>query len=90
MDTFDSNEALLASLKGGTLGSYDVAVPGDYMVKILIDEGMLDTFESSELKNFANIEDQWLDVPFDPGPQALDPLSVGHHELRGQPQRVQR
>ena len=29
MDTFDSNEAMLASLKAGKLGTYDVAVPGD-------------------------------------------------------------
>ena len=35
IDTYDSNEALLASLKAGTLGSYDVAVPGDYMVAIM-------------------------------------------------------
>ena len=36
MDTFDSNEAMLATLKAGTLGSYVVAVPGDYMVEIMI------------------------------------------------------
>ena len=29
MDTYDSNESLLAALKAGKLGSYDVAVPGD-------------------------------------------------------------
>ena len=34
IDTFDSNESMLASLKAGTMGSYDVAVPGDYMVEI--------------------------------------------------------
>ena len=34
MDTYDSNEALLASLKAGAIGTYDVAVPGDYMVQI--------------------------------------------------------
>jgi len=49
MDTFDSNEAMLASLKAGSLGSYDVAVPSDYMVKILLDSDMLQPFEASEL-----------------------------------------
>ncbi len=67
MDTYDSNESMLATLKAGALGSYDVAVPGDYMVQIMIGEGMLDTFDSSELQNFDNIQAQWLDVPFDPG-----------------------
>ncbi|MGR3481583.1 MAG: extracellular solute-binding protein, partial [Salipiger marinus] len=55
MDTFDSNEALLAALKAGRLGSYDVAVPGDYMVDILKQEGMLDSFTPEELPNHGNI-----------------------------------
>src|SRR4051794_35573394 len=37
LDTFDSNETLLARLKAGVTG-YDVAVPSDYMVKILTEE----------------------------------------------------
>ena len=41
MDTYDSNESLLARLKAGVTG-YDVAVPGDYMVAILIKEGLLE------------------------------------------------
>ncbi|MHA2937100.1 extracellular solute-binding protein [Vibrio sp. RC27] len=77
MDTFDSNEALLASLKAGKLGSYDLAVPGDYMVKIMKGEGMLDTFEPSELSNFSNIEEQWLDVSFDPGRTSSIPYQWG-------------
>lgn len=77
MDTYDSNEAMLASLKAGKMGSYDVAVPGDYMVEIMIGEGMLDTFESSELSNFANIEDQWMNVGFDSGRHSSIPYQWG-------------
>ena len=77
MDTFDSNESLLAALKAGKLGSYDVAVPGDYMVKIMGGEGMLDTFERSEVPNFGNIEEQWLDVDFDPGRKSSIPYQYG-------------
>lgn len=77
MDTYDSNEALLASLKAGSLGSYDVAVPGDYMVKILANEGMLDSIADGELKNKGNIQAQWLDVPFDPGRQHSIPYQWG-------------
>ncbi|MCA0995159.1 extracellular solute-binding protein [Alloyangia pacifica] len=77
MDTFDSNEALLAALKAGKMGSYDLAVPGDYMVKIMGDEGMLDTFEPGELSNFGNIEDKWLDVDFDPGRHSSIPYQWG-------------
>ena len=67
MDTYDSNEAMLATLKAGKLGSYDVSVPGDYMVDIMAKEGLLDTIAEGELENRGNIEDQWLDVPFDAG-----------------------
>ncbi len=77
MDTYDSNEALLAALKAGALGQYDVAVPGDYMVKILTQEGMLDTIRDGELKNKGNILSQWLDVDFDPGRKHSIPYQWG-------------
>ena len=77
LDTYDSNEAMLASLKAGSLGAYDVAVPGDYMVAIMAQEGLLDTFERSELANFDNIQDQWVDVAFDPGRKHSIPYQWG-------------
>jgi spermidine/putrescine transport system substrate-binding protein len=77
MDTFDSNEAMLAALKAGKIGQYDVAVPGDYMVQILGTEGLLDTFTPEEIPNFGNIAPQWLDVPFDPGRKSSIPYQWG-------------
>lgn len=77
MDTYDSNEALLAALKAGKLGSYDVAVPGDYMVEIMAGEGLLDTIAEGELSNFGNIEAQWIDVAFDPGRMHSIPYQWG-------------
>ncbi len=77
MDTFDSNEAMLANLKAGKMGSYDVAVPGDYMVEIMIGEGLLDPIAEGELANRGNIEDQWLNVSFDPGRMHSIPYQWG-------------
>jgi spermidine/putrescine transport system substrate-binding protein len=77
IDTYDSNEAMLASLKAGRIGQYDVAVPGDYMVEIMANEGLLDSFEPAELPNFANIQDEWVDVPFDPGRRHSIPYQWG-------------
>ncbi|TDK51395.1 extracellular solute-binding protein [Antarcticimicrobium luteum] len=77
MDTYDSNEAMLASLKAGKLGQYDLAIPGDYMVDIMRNEGMLDTFEPSDLTNFGNILPQYIDVPFDPGRHSTIPYLTG-------------
>lgn len=77
MDTYDSNEAMLAALKAGAIGQYDVAVPGDFMVKIMADEGLLDDIAPGELKNFANIQEQWVDVDFDPGRKHSIPYQWG-------------
>jgi spermidine/putrescine transport system substrate-binding protein len=77
IDTYDSNEAMLASLKAGKLGQYDVAVPGDFMVGIMADEGLLDTFTPEEMPNFGNIAPQWLDVPFDAGRKSSIPYQWG-------------
>lgn len=77
MDTFDSNESMLASLKAGKMGSYDVAVPGDYMVEILNNEGMLDTIAEGELANFGNMEQKWIDVSFDMGRKHSIPYQWG-------------
>jgi len=77
MDTYDSNESMLAALKAGKMGSYDVAVPGDYMVEIMRNEELLDSFEPADLSNFGNIEEQWMDVGFDPGRKHSIPYQWG-------------
>lgn len=77
MDTYDSNEAMLATLKAGSLGSYDLSFPGDYMVKIMTDEGILDTIKDGELKNKGNIDPQWLDVSYDNGRISSIPYQWG-------------
>jgi spermidine/putrescine transport system substrate-binding protein len=68
---------MLASLKAGKMGTYDVAMPSDYMVDIMGDEGMLDTFDQEEMPNFSNIMDQWLNVSFDPGRNSSVPYQWG-------------
>ncbi|MBE0554266.1 MAG: extracellular solute-binding protein [Rhodobacteraceae bacterium] len=77
LDTYDSNEAMLAALKAGKLGQYDLAVPGDYMVEIMRVDGLLDSFTPAELPNFGNIAPEWVDVPFDPGREHSIPYQWG-------------
>ena len=76
LDTYDSNETLLARLKAGVTG-YDIAVPGDYMVKILIDEGLLEKSEPNKLPNFVNVDPAWVDVYWDPGRHYSIPYQWG-------------
>lgn len=76
MDTYDSNESLLARLKAGVTG-YDLGVPSDYMVAILIAEGMLEKVHANKLPNFGNIPPKWVDVYFDPGREYSIPYQWG-------------
>lgn len=62
---FDSNETLLATLQAGGTG-YDVIVPSDYMVQIMIEEGMLEELDFSVITNIKNMEPQNIDQYFDP------------------------
>jgi len=77
MDTYDSNEAMLATLKAGALGSYDVAVPTDYMVSILRNEGMLDQISSGERRNIGNVKAEFADPAYDPGLKHSIPYQGG-------------
>jgi spermidine/putrescine transport system substrate-binding protein len=76
MDTYDSNETLLARLKAGVTG-YDLGVPSDYMVAILIKEGMLEKINANQLSNFGNMTAKWIDVYFDPGREYTVPYQWG-------------
>jgi len=65
-DVFESNEALFSRLRQGNPG-YDIIVPTDYMVQIMIEEGILEPLDMTKIPNFANVEPALTDTPFDPG-----------------------
>ena len=65
-ETFDSNEAMLTKIRQGG-SAYDVAVPSDYAIEIMREEGLLLPLDHAKLPNLANIDPYFLDMPFDPG-----------------------
>ena len=65
-DTFATNEELLAKLQAGATG-YDVIVPSDYMVEIMIEEGLLAELDHDNIPNIVNIDEEFADPPYDPG-----------------------
>jgi len=62
---FDSNETLLATLQAGG-ADYDIVVPSDYMVQILISEGMLMELDYNVITNIQNMESLNVNQYFDP------------------------
>jgi spermidine/putrescine transport system substrate-binding protein/spermidine/putrescine transport system permease protein len=65
-DLFDSNEALLAKLQAGN-STYDLVTPSDYMVQILIQQGLLAKLKKESMPNvWAYSDPKFLRLPFDP------------------------
>jgi len=64
-DTFGNNEELLAKLQAGA-GGYDVIVPSDYMVEIMIEEELLAELDHQNLTNLSNLDSKFSNPPYDP------------------------
>ena len=80
-DLYDSNEALLEKLQSG-VADYDLVVPSDYMVKILVAEKLIQPLDHARLPNIANLDPRFLDKKFDPKNRLLAALLLGHDRLR--------
>jgi spermidine/putrescine transport system substrate-binding protein len=63
-DYFSSNEELLAKLRAGGTG-YDVIVPSDYMVAVMIKSDVLQPLDKSKIPNFKNIGEDFRGLPYD-------------------------
>lgn len=75
-DAYSSNEELLAKLQAGASG-YDVIIPSDYIVSIMIAQGMLEELDLTAIPNFENIGDAYKDLVFDPGNKYTIPYQYG-------------
>jgi spermidine/putrescine-binding protein len=75
-DTFTSNEALIAQIRAGG-ADYDVIVPSDYMVEIMIEEDLLLELDHDAIPNRENIADEFTDPPYDPGLRFSMPFQWG-------------
>lgn len=76
LDSYDSNETMLAKVRTGSTG-YDIVVPTDYTVKIMIEEGMLAETKPNQMSNFENVDPRWIDVYWDPGRNYTVPWQTG-------------
>ena len=63
-DFYSSNEELLAKLQAGGSG-YDVIVPSDYMISIMIKSDVLQPLDMSKIPNFENIGEDFRGLPYD-------------------------
>ncbi len=64
-DIYASNEDLIAKLQAGNAG-YDLVIPSDYAVQILINASLLRPLEMANIPNAANIDPNLMGMYYDP------------------------
>jgi spermidine/putrescine transport system substrate-binding protein len=75
-DFYTSNEELLAKLQAGGTG-YDVIVPSDYMVGIMIKSDVIQPLDKSKIPNFKNIGENFRGLSYDPDNEYSVPYQWG-------------
>jgi spermidine/putrescine transport system substrate-binding protein len=66
VDTYDSNETLLAKLKSGG-GGYDIVVVSSDFVPVFVKEGLIQRIDAATMPGYAGIDPRWRDPAFDRG-----------------------
>ena len=76
MDVYDSNEAMLPQIQAGNSG-YDVIVPSDYMVSIMIAGEFIQPLNQDAIPNLANLSSEFTGLPYDPDSTYSVPYQAG-------------
>ncbi|MGE7622011.1 ABC transporter substrate-binding protein [Viridibacillus sp. NPDC096237] len=64
-ETFDSNEAMMTKIEqGGT--SYDISMPSEYTIEQMEERKLLLPIDYKKIPNIKNIDDDFLNLDFDP------------------------
>jgi len=77
MDTYDSNEVMQPIITNGNSG-YDVIVPSDYMVAILIEAESIQPLNFDVIPNASNISDDFANPSYDPEQTYSVPYQWGY------------
>ena len=75
-EEYSSNEEMYAKLNaGGT--NYDLVQPTDYIVPLMIRQGLLQKLDKSQLPVLSTFDPAYLDLSFDPGNEYTIPYQGG-------------
>jgi len=76
-DVFDSNETMLARLQAGGGANYSVIYPSDYMVRRMMELGLLSKLDSTRLTGLDNLLPRFQNPEYDPDNRHSVPMSWG-------------
>jgi spermidine/putrescine transport system substrate-binding protein len=65
VDTYDSNETMLAKMQAGGGKAYSIVYPSDYMVEQMVQQGMLVPLDKSRLNGINNLMEKWQNPVYD-------------------------
>ncbi|MBX7139106.1 MAG: spermidine/putrescine ABC transporter substrate-binding protein [Oligoflexia bacterium] len=77
VDLYEDNESMMAKLAGGGSSLYDIIVPSDYVVPVLVKRDLIQTLNKSHIPNLKNVDPQFASPPFDPGNAYTAPYQWG-------------
>ena len=75
-DEYSSNEELYAKLNAGG-ATYDLVQPTDYIVPLMIRQGLLEKLDREKLPVLAGFDPNYLNLPFDPNNEYTIPYQAG-------------
>ena len=74
--TYASNEDMYAKLKSGAV-KYDIVIPADYMIELMIEEDMLEEIDFSNIPNYQYIDEKYRNLFYDPDNKYSVPYTYG-------------
>ncbi len=77
LDYYNDNEELLSKLKMGVTG-YDIIFPSGYMVKLMIQEGLLARMNTDSIPNRSYISSEFLKMNYDTSGMYYIPYAYGY------------
>jgi spermidine/putrescine transport system substrate-binding protein len=66
IDLYEDNESMVAKLQGGGDSLYDVVVPGQYIIPVMVKLNLLAPLRKENIPNIANLDEKFASPSFDP------------------------
>jgi len=80
LDEYSNDEEMITKLSAGG-ANYDLVVPSDYIIDLMIRQELLQPLDPDRLHIMDNFDPAYLDQPFDPGNQYTVPSTAGTESI---------
>jgi spermidine/putrescine-binding protein len=87
-DEYSANEEMYAKLSAGG-ASYDLVQPTDYIVGLMVRQGLLQKLDKSKLPVISNFDATYMNLGFDPGNEYTIPYQAGTDAIVVNTEKVQ-